>query len=140
MAARAERLEELLTQVMHLVVAHTEAPIGGVTSAEAALLVELATIGEASQQQLADHLGSDKSRVSRICSTLERKGLLTRKRDETNRRNLRVKVTASGATTARRLRATWRARHERMLAGLTADEQRALLRGLEALARTRHHE
>lgn len=133
--SRVNRLESVLTQVMHVFAAHSEPPVAGVTSAEAALLVELAATGEASQQQLADQLGIDKSRVSRLCSSLERKGLLSRQRDESNRRNLRVKLTSSGAATARRLRTAWRERHQRMLVGLTADEQRALLVGLEALVR-----
>jgi DNA-binding MarR family transcriptional regulator len=87
------------------------------------------------QQHLADRVRVDKSRVSRLCAALERKHLLARHRDERNRRNLRVRLTASGVAAATLLRQTWRERHARMLAAMTPDERRALLLGLGALAR-----
>jgi DNA-binding MarR family transcriptional regulator len=143
----AELLETLL-KVMRLAVVHGEAPAGGMagtalTMAEGVLLVELLAAGEVTQQQIADRLRLDKSRVSRLCSALERKHLLARQRDESNRRNLRVRITASGAAAATRLRRAWHERHERMLAAMTPDERHALLLGLGALVReltALHHE
>jgi DNA-binding MarR family transcriptional regulator len=136
----AELLEALLANVMRLVAIHGDAPAGGharttVSVAEGVLLVELLAAGEVTQQGMADRLGIDKSRVSRLCSALERKHLLARQRDENNRRNLRVRITPSGADTATRLRQTLREQHERMLAAMTPDERRGLLLGLGALAR-----
>jgi DNA-binding MarR family transcriptional regulator len=136
----AELLETLLTKVMRLVAMHSDTPVGdlavtALSLAEGVLLVELLATGEVTQQQLADRLSLDKSRVSRLCSALERKNLLARRRDESNRRNLRVRITPSGAAAATRLRQTWHERHERMLAAMTPDERRALLVGLGALAR-----
>lgn len=136
----AELLETLLTKVMRLVAVHGDAPVGdhagvALSMAESVLLVELFATGEVTQQQVADRLSLDKSRVSRLCSALERKHLLVRQRDESNRRNLRVRITASGAAAAAQLRQTWRKRHERLLAAMTPDERRALLLGLGALAR-----
>lgn len=138
--ADVELLETLLTKVMRLAAMHGEAPIGdrggaALSMAESVLLVELLTAGEVTQQQVADRLGLDKSRVSRLCSSLEGKQLLARQRDAGNRRNLRLRLTPSGATAATRLRHTWRQRHERMLAAMTPDERRALLFGLGALVR-----
>lgn len=103
--------------------------------AESVLLVELLAAGEVTQQQLADRLGLDKSRISRLCSALERKQLLTRHRDEANRRNLLLRITATGRKTAKQLRQTWHDRHERMLAAMTPDERHALLYGLGVLVR-----
>lgn len=136
----AELLEDLLSKVMHLHALHGEAPAGelagtALSTAEGVLLAELLATGEVTQQQLADRLRVDKSRVSRLCAALERKQLLARDRDARNRRNLRVRLTASGAAAATRLRRAWRERHARMLAGMTPDERRALLRGLGALTR-----
>jgi DNA-binding MarR family transcriptional regulator len=136
----AERLEALLGKVMRLVAMHGDAPVEdgtgvAVTVTEGVLLVELLAASELTQQQLAHQLDLDKSRVSRLCSALERKRLVTRQRDEHNRRNLRVKITDSGAAAATRLRQGWRERHEQMLAAMTPREQRALLLGLSALAR-----
>jgi|SRR5215204_269886 len=136
----AELLETLLTKVMRLVAMHGDAPAAAhegraLSMAEGVLLVELLAPGEVTQQQLADRLSLDKSRVSRLCAALERKGLLARRRDENNRRNLRLQITKSGADTAARLRQTWLDRHKLMLASMTSDERRALLLGLGALAR-----
>jgi DNA-binding MarR family transcriptional regulator len=136
----AERLETLLTKVVRLLAVHGEGPVGdlagtALSMAEGVLLVELLATGEVTQQAVADRLSLDKSRVSRLCKALERKHLLARQRDEGNRRNLRVRITASGVAVATRLRETWHERHERMLSAMTADERRALLLGLGALAR-----
>jgi len=136
----AELLETLLTKVMRLLAVHGDAPVGdpagtALSVAEGVLLVEVLATGEVTQQQMADRLRLDKSRVSRLCSALERKHLLARQRDQRNRRNLRVRITPSGAAAATRLRQTWHERHERMLAAMTPDERRALLLGLGALAR-----
>jgi DNA-binding MarR family transcriptional regulator len=136
----AELLEALLTKVMRLQAIHGDAPVGDLAGtalsvAEGVLLVELLATDEVTQQQVADRLGVDKSRVSRLCSALERKRLLARQRDQSNRRNLHVRLTASGSAAATRLRQAWRERHERMLAAMTAEERHALLLGLGALAR-----
>jgi DNA-binding MarR family transcriptional regulator len=139
-ASDAELLETLLAKVMRLAVTHGDAPVGdhagtALTMAEGVLLVELLSTGELTQQQMADRLHLDKSRVSRLCSALERKHLLARQRDERNRRNLHIRITAAGATAATRLRQAWHEHHERMLAAMTPDERHALLLGLGALAR-----
>jgi DNA-binding MarR family transcriptional regulator len=137
----AELLETLLARVMRLIaMQHGDAPAGDhagppLSVAEGVLLVELLITGEVTQQQVAARLRLDKSRVSRLCSALERKRLLARQRDQRNRRNLRLRLTPSGAAAATRLRQTWRERHERMLAAMTPNERRALLLGLGALAR-----
>jgi DNA-binding MarR family transcriptional regulator len=138
--ADAEQLEALLSEVMRLQALHGDAPVGelagtALSTAEGVLLTELLATGDVTQQQLADRLRVDKSRVSRLCAALERKHLLARHRDERNRRNLRVRLTASGVAAATLLRQTWRERHARMLAAMTPDERRALLLGLGALAR-----
>ena len=136
----AELLETLLTKVMRLVAMHGDSRVvghGGIplSMAEGVVLAELLAAGDVTQQQLADRLGLDKSRISRMCSALERKRLLTRQRDEGNRRNLRVQITESGTDAASRLRQTWRERHEPMLAAMAPAEREALLLGLAALAR-----
>ena len=63
--------------------------------AEGSLLVELRTAGEVTQQQMADRLSIDKSRVSRLCAALERRNLLARERDATDRLNLHLCLTGS---------------------------------------------
>lgn len=132
-------LEAMLARVMRLVATQGDQATDGagtaMTMTEGIVLVELLGAGEVTQQQLSGQLRLDKSRVSRLCSALERKQLVTRHRDEQNRRHLLVHITKSGAAAATRLRQTWRERHERMLGAMTADERHALLLGLRALAR-----
>jgi DNA-binding MarR family transcriptional regulator len=136
----AELLETLLARVMRLVSVHLDAPVSDVagtalSAAEGSLLVELRAVGEVTQQQMADRLSIDKSRVSRLCATLERKDLLARERDPSDRRSLRLCLTDAGEKAAARLRRAWRAYHDRMLAAMTPSERRALLVGLTAFAR-----
>jgi DNA-binding MarR family transcriptional regulator len=136
----SELLEILLAKLIRLAAIHGDALVEGhagprLSMAEGLLLIELLAAGEVTQQQVADRLSVDKSRVSRLCSALERKHLLTRHRDESNRRNLRVQITGSGAAAAIQLRQAWRERHDRMLAAMTPDERHALRLGLGALAR-----
>lgn len=135
----AELLETLLAKVMRLVAMHGDAAGGhagtALSPAEGVLLVELLGAGEVTQQDIADRLSLDKSRVSRLCSALERKQLITRERDDSNRRNLRVRITPSGTATAGKLRQTVREQHMRMLTAMTPDERHGLLLGLGALAR-----
>ncbi len=136
----ADALEPLLAKVMRLLAMHGDTSAAGpagpaVSMAEGALLIDLLAAGEATQQQIADRLHLDKSRVSRLCSALEGKHMVARERDEANRRNLRVRITQSGTVTALRLRQSWRERHERMLGAMAPDERQALVVGLTALAR-----
>jgi DNA-binding MarR family transcriptional regulator len=136
----ADQLATLLNKVMRLHALHGDAPVGDLAGtalslAEGVLLTELLAAGELTQQQLADRLQVDKSRVSRLCAALERRHLLARQRDQRNRRNLHVQITESGVAAATQLQQEWQERHERILDAMTADERRGLLLGLSALAR-----
>ncbi|WP_194292904.1 MarR family winged helix-turn-helix transcriptional regulator [Streptomyces smaragdinus] len=124
----AQRLEGLLAELLAMMARHAD-------SSEEHVLVEVLTAGEVTQQQIADRLGLDKSRISRLCTSLERKDLLERVRDESNRRNLSLRLTAAGRAEALRLRRHWRERHEEMLAAMTGREREGLFLGLGALAR-----
>jgi DNA-binding MarR family transcriptional regulator len=138
--SEADVLESLLARVMRLVSVHLDMPITDLaavplSAAEGSMLVELLAAGEVTQQQIADRVSIDKSRVSRVCAALERKGLLARERDDSNRRNLLVRLTDSGQEAAERLRYAWRAYHERMLSAMTPEERSGLLLGLTAFVR-----
>jgi DNA-binding MarR family transcriptional regulator len=138
--SEAEQLETLLSRVMRQVSVHLDSPVSDVagtalSAAEGSLLIELRAVGAVTQQQMADRLSVDKSRVSRLCAALERKNLIARERDAGDRRNLLLCLTESGETAAARLRQAWRAMHDRMLAGMTSTERRSLLVGLTAFAR-----
>jgi DNA-binding MarR family transcriptional regulator len=106
-----------------------------VSGSEARALIELASARGIAQGELASLLGLDKSTVSRLAASLERKGWLRRGRDEDNQRYVRLYLTPQGADVAARVWHTWLSRQARILAGMSADERSGLTAGLRGLIR-----
>lgn len=106
-----------------------------VSASEARALIELASARGIAQGELASVLHLDKSTVSRLAVSLERKGWLRRGRDEENQRYVRLYLTPQGADVAARVWHTWLLRQARILAGLSADERAGLTAGLRGLIR-----
>jgi DNA-binding MarR family transcriptional regulator len=106
-----------------------------VSASEARALIELASARGIAQGELASVLQLDKSTVSRLAASLERKGWVRRGRDEDNQRYVRLYLTPQGADVAARVWRTWLSRQARLLAGLSADERAGLTAGLRGLVR-----
>jgi DNA-binding MarR family transcriptional regulator len=106
-----------------------------VSASEARALIELASARGIAQGELASVLQLDKSTVSRLAASLERKGWVRRGRDEDNQRYVRLYLTSQGADVAARVWRTWLSRQARILAGLSADERAGLTAGLRGLIR-----
>jgi DNA-binding MarR family transcriptional regulator len=106
-----------------------------VSASEARALIELASARGIAQGELASVLQLDKSTVSRLAASLERKGWIRRGRDEGNQRYVRLYLTPQGAAVAARVWRTWLSRQARILAGLSADERAGLTAGLRGLIR-----
>jgi DNA-binding MarR family transcriptional regulator len=106
-----------------------------VSGSEARALIQLASARGIAQGELASLLHLDKSTVSRLAASLERKGWLRRGRDEENQRYVRLYLTPQGAEVAARVWRTWLSRQARILAGLSADERAGLTAGLRGLIR-----
>jgi DNA-binding MarR family transcriptional regulator len=106
-----------------------------VSGSEARALIELASARGIAQGELASVLGLDKSTVSRLAASLERKGWLRRGRDEDNQRYVRLYLTPQGADVAARVWQTWLSRQARIVAGLSAAERAGLTAGLRGLIR-----
>jgi len=88
----------------------------------------------ATQQELAQALGIDKSNVARLCAKLQRAGHATQQRSDSDGRARLLALTASGRRLAERVRAASRDRFAQLLAALPSDETRAgVLASLEAL-------
>lgn len=68
----------------------------GLGTSDYGVLVALDDFGAISQQQLADRLDADKSHVVRLIDQLERRDLVTRAADPTDRRRHRIELTPSG--------------------------------------------
>jgi DNA-binding MarR family transcriptional regulator len=106
-----------------------------VSASEARALIELASARGIAQGELASVLQLDKSTVSRLAASLERKGWVRRGRDEDNQRYVRLYLTPQGGDVAARVWRTWLSRQARILAGLSADERAGLTAGLRGLVR-----
>jgi DNA-binding MarR family transcriptional regulator len=112
------------------------APLGlPVSASEARALIELVAARGIAQGQLAVLLGLEKSTVSRLAAGLERKGWLSRGRDEHNQRYVRLYLTPAGTAMARQVWAAWQSRQARILAYLSTEERTGLAAGLRGLVR-----
>jgi len=115
------------------------APIDGadgpVSASEARALIELVSARGIAQGELAGLLRLDKSTVSRLAASLERKGWVRRGRDEANQRYVRLYLTPAGGEAAARVWQAWQARQARILASLSDDERAGLAAGLRGLIR-----
>jgi DNA-binding MarR family transcriptional regulator len=106
-----------------------------VSASEARALIELVSARGIAQGELAGLLGLDKSTVSRLAASLERKGWVRRGRDEANQRYVRLHLTPAGGEAAARVWQAWQARQARILASLSEDERAGLAAGLRGLIR-----
>jgi DNA-binding MarR family transcriptional regulator len=106
-----------------------------ISLSEGFALMALATAAPMSQQALAEQLHLDKSTVSRLVKSLEKKGWIKRVRDLNDTRVFQVHLSKEGRETAARLLKEMTQRHERLLAELKPDEQEALAYGLSAIIR-----
>jgi DNA-binding MarR family transcriptional regulator len=146
-------LARLLTQLLRVVspgeatrnghasASPAEAAAGSATSlpqpseSEARALIELVKARGIAQGELGSLLGLEKSTVSRLAASLERKGWIRRGRDVGNQRYLRLYLTAEGVAVAERLWDAWNSRQARILAALSDEERDGLSRGLVGLVR-----
>jgi DNA-binding MarR family transcriptional regulator len=110
-------------------------PYLSVSASEGRALVELLAARGIAQGELAGLLGLEKSTVSRLAAGLERKGWISRGRDEGNQRYVRLYLTPAGAAIAARLLDTWQSRQSRIIASLTDTERAGLAAGLGGLLR-----
>jgi MarR family transcriptional regulator, transcriptional regulator for hemolysin len=86
------------------------------------------------QLDLARSLGIEGPTLTRHLENLERAGLVRRARSETDRRAVRVELTEAGVAAHRRMLGAVIAFNERLLAGLSSDDQRFLDHVLARLA------
>lgn len=90
------------------------------------VLLALREGGPASQAQLGRRLGIDRSDLHAVLVDLERGSLVTRLRDERDRRRNLVELTQAGVAALERLSARVEAAHDALLQPLSPRERRAL--------------
>ena len=88
----------------------------------------------ATQKDLAQHSGRDKAQLARLIKGLRDRGLLAAEADETDRRNVRLSLTADGRAVQRALQQQARKLSAGAVAGLSAAEQQQLLALLRRVA------
>ncbi|HZU80857.1 MAG TPA: MarR family transcriptional regulator [Acidimicrobiales bacterium] len=91
-------------------------------------LVVLGGRGPQRPVDLAEALGIDPSTVTRLCDRLVDKRLISRRRQGTDRREVRLQLTARGAQLLERVTTSRRVEIERILEAVPAGERRGLVR------------
>jgi len=107
----------------------------GVDGREFGVLTLFSGEGPLSQQEAAQRLAIDRTTMVALVDTLERKGLVERRRHPSDRRKNTVELTADGATTVERATQAVAEAENRFLAALDpaqATELRAALQKLVA--------
>lgn len=94
------------------------------------VIAQLAEGHELKATELGERTSLPKMQVSRALSGLERDGLISRAADTDDRRNLVVRLTASGRALYRKIEPIVLEREAFLLAALSADERAALTRAL----------
>ena len=94
------------------------------------VIAQLAEGPELKATELGERTSLPKMQVSRALSGLERDGLISRAADTDDRRNLVVRLTASGRALYRKIEPIVLEREAFLLAALSADERAALTRAL----------
>jgi DNA-binding MarR family transcriptional regulator len=106
----------------------------GVHAGQNFILEELKRDDALTPGELARRIGVEVSTVTRAAQRMEAAGLVQRVRDDADARLVRVALTETGRSVARKLPAVLGGVYEDALDGLTATEQATLVRLLRRLA------
>lgn len=104
-----------------------------ISVAEAHSLLELHRDPGLSQNGLAARLRLEKSSVSRIVTSLEKRGWVRRQRDDADTRIVHVHLTADGLQATVNLSDSRRAKFERIFEAIPAAERATLVASLDTL-------
>ncbi len=96
-------------------------------------LLFLARNPGSSQDQLAEHQHTDKANIARIARKLEDLGYIVRRQDEDNRRQYQIDLTDRGAALVPRIRQCLHAWNAALVAGISVEEEEALIRLLRRM-------
>lgn len=105
------------------------------TPSEAAVLRLVGRAPGLSQRSLADRAGTVPSRIVAVVDGLEERGLVSRARSSTDRRNYELRLTAEGQVILSALRQVAQAHESEIIDGLAPQEVSALATALQSLAR-----
>lgn len=138
-AAAPDDVLEAVHAVMHAFRARQYRSQGegsdGLTHLEGKVLGFFARHAGATASELAAHSGRDKGQLTRLLSGLKERGLLQATGDETDRRVVRLQLTAEGEAVCQTLHRRGRRLAATVTAGLTAEERRQLVALLDKVRR-----
>jgi DNA-binding MarR family transcriptional regulator len=106
----------------------------GVTADQFVLLALLMEEGNLNQQELVRRASSDPSTVRAMLVLLASRGLVSREADRSDRRALRVNLTAKGRRAYKGMRADTQEVRGRLLAALKAGQSKVLVKSLSGIA------
>lgn len=125
-----------LRQYIALMLRKEEIPL----TPEQFMLIDLLwNLGEMTQQQLADQLQKDKNSVTQLVDALERKGFVERRRNLQDRRSNTLVLTEKAEHLKMEAKRKGILIMDRMLEGITEEEQRTLLTILRKLSDNMYH-
>ena len=107
----------------------------GITASEITFVVCLCKIGSGSQRQLSRELSVDEALTVRAIKSLEQKGIVSRHRSETDRRQYEVALTPLGESLRPQVFASIREWGSELLSGFSEEEVQALSGMLETMYR-----
>ena len=130
---QADWLRRLVTDVTRLLnqADRFETACCGVTVGQCLTLTTLLERGPLTAQQLGDALGVAPSTVTRAVAPLHARGWIARRRDEIDRRQVWVSLTADGTALAEQLDARTRTIYDTILQHIPAARRTQALEGLE---------
>lgn len=108
----------------------------GITQGQFSLLMSLNRQAPPNMNEVADVLSMDRTTLTANLKPLERRGLVEIVRDERDRRNRRLQLTASGRNLLKQAVPLWRAAHDELDSILASQDPDALRRDLLALSLT----
>lgn len=108
------------------------------TPSEAAVLRLIGRTPGLSQRSIAQRVGAVPSRIVKLVDDLERRGLATRTRSGSDRRNYELHLTDAGQATLTALRGVAEAHEAEIRDGLTEEQASHLAAALQLLARIHH--
>lgn len=121
-----------LGTLVHRQLAHTLRPVG-LTPAQYRVLEVLLEQGSITASELSLHIVLEQSLISRTVQALYEKGLLSRMRSRTDRRNVSLSVTATGAELIGELQQPLQELQERLTRGIPPERLQDATQIIEAI-------
>lgn len=133
----AEDVFEAVHSVMHRYRAEQHRAMQGssndLTHMDSKVLGFFARHPGTTQKELSAHTGRDKGQLARLIGGLKERGLLDARADETDRRSVRLQLTAEGRKAHLALQRRARALTEQAVANMSAEERRLIVALLSKL-------